>query len=64
MDNKHEAREPGTARFYVGSGRPGTNKQAGLGQETRHGVLARHGPFNSKHVEPAFFALKHVFRPV
>jgi hypothetical protein len=42
------------ARFYVGLGRPGTNKRAGLGQETRHGGLARHGPFTSKHVKPAF----------
>jgi hypothetical protein len=44
MANKHEAREPGmkptvwarsepgTARFYAGLGRPGTNKRAGLGQ--------------------------------
>jgi hypothetical protein len=39
--------EPGTAR-------PDTNKRAGLGQETRHGGLARHGPFTSKHVKPAF----------
>jgi hypothetical protein len=42
--------EPGTALFYAGSGRPGTNKRAGLGQETRHGGLARHGPFTSKSV--------------
>jgi hypothetical protein len=75
MANKHDAREPstkpaiwarsepGTARFYAGPGRPGTNKRVWLGQETRHGGLARHGPFTSKHVEPAFFALKHAFRP-
>jgi hypothetical protein len=66
MANKHEARESGTklavwaqsesgtARFYAGLGRPDTNKRAGLGQETRHGGLARHGPFTSKHVKPAF----------
>jgi hypothetical protein len=62
MANKHEAcepgmkpaiwarSEPGTARFYAGPGRPDTNKRAGLGQETRHGGLARHGPFTSKAV--------------
>jgi hypothetical protein len=62
MTNKHEAREPGTkpaiwarsapgtARFHAGPGRPSTNKRAGLGQEIRHGGLARHGP-----VKPAFF---------
>jgi hypothetical protein len=67
MANKHEAHEPdtkstfwarsepGTARFYVGPGRPGTNKRAGLGQETRHGGLARHGPFTSKPIKPAFY---------
>jgi hypothetical protein len=66
MANKHEAREPGTnpavwarsepgtTRFYAGSGRPGTNKQAGLRQKTRHGGLARHDPFTSKLVNPAF----------
>jgi hypothetical protein len=60
MSNKHEAREsgtkpvvwarsePGTARFYAGPGRPGTNKRAGLEQETRH------DPFTSKPVKPAF----------
>jgi hypothetical protein len=70
MSNKHEAREPdtkpviwarsepGTARFYAGPGRPGTNKRAGLGQETRHGGLARHDPFTSKPVKPAFFYTK------
>jgi hypothetical protein len=75
MFNKHEAREPdtkpavwvrsepGTARFYAGPGRPGTNKRAGLGQETRHGGLARHGPFTSKPVNPAFFTLKCTYRP-
>jgi hypothetical protein len=67
MTNKHEAREPGTkpivwarsepgtTRFYAGPGRPGTNKRAGLGQETRHGGLAWHDPFTSKHVEPVFY---------
>jgi hypothetical protein len=67
MANKHEVREPGTkpavwawsepgtARFYAGPGQPGTNKRAGLGQEeTRHGGLARHGSFTSKHVKPTF----------
>jgi hypothetical protein len=66
MDNEHEAREPsmkpavwvrskpGTARFYAGPGRPGKNKWAELGQKTRHGGLARHGPFTSKPVKPAF----------
>jgi hypothetical protein len=49
MANKHEAREratkaavwtrsePSTTRFYAGPGRPGMNKRARLGQETRHG---------------------------
>jgi hypothetical protein len=54
MSNKHEAREPGTTRLYAGPGRPDTNKRAGLGQEIRHGGLARHGPFSSKPVKPAF----------
>jgi hypothetical protein len=66
MANTHEARElgtkpavwarfePDTARFYAGTGRPGTNKRAGLGQETRHGGLAQHGPFTSKPVKPVF----------
>jgi hypothetical protein len=66
MANKHEAREPGTnptvwarsepgtARFYAYLGRPGTNKRAGLEQETRHGGLARYSPFTSKPVKPAF----------
>ena len=66
MANKHEAREPDTkpavwarfepdtARFYVGLGRPDTNKRVGLRQETRHGGLARHDPFTSKPVKPAF----------
>jgi hypothetical protein len=66
MANKHEAREPdtkpvvlirsepGTARFYAGPSRPDTNKRVGLGQETRHGGLARHGLFTSKSVKPAF----------
>jgi hypothetical protein len=64
MANKHEAREsgtkpavcarsePDTTRFYAGPGRPGTNKRAGLGQETRHVGLARHDPFTSK---PVFY---------
>jgi hypothetical protein len=75
MANKHEAREPGTkpavwtrsepgtTRFYAGPGQPSTNKRAGLGQESRHGGLARHGPFTSKPVKPAFFTLKHAYRP-
>jgi hypothetical protein len=75
MSNKHEAcepgtkpafwarSEPGTARLYAGPGRPGTNKRAGLGQEIRHGGLARHGPFSSKPVKPAFFTLKRAFQP-
>jgi hypothetical protein len=66
MANKHEAgdpgtkpavwarSEPGTARFYAGLGRPAMNKRARLGQETKHGGLARHGPFTSKPVKPAF----------
>jgi hypothetical protein len=66
MANKHEAREPGTkpavwarsepgtTRFSAGRGRPDTNKRVGLEQETRLGGIARHGPFTSKHVEPAF----------
>ena len=75
MANKHEAREldtkpavwvrsePGPTRFYAGLGRPGTNKRAGLEQETRHGGLAQHGPFNSKPVTLAFFTLKCAYRP-
>jgi hypothetical protein len=75
MSNKHEAREPGTkpavwarsepdtTRYYAGPGRPNTNKRAGLGQETRHGGLARHDPFTSKPVKPAFFTLKRAYRP-
>jgi hypothetical protein len=75
MSNKHEAREPdtksvfwarsepGTARLYAGPGRPGTNKRAGLGQDIRHDGLARHGPFSSKPVKPAFFTQKRAFRP-
>jgi hypothetical protein len=74
MAIKHEAREPGTklavwarsepgtARFYAGLGRLGTNKRVGLGQETKHGGLARHVPFTSKHVKPVF-SLKRAFRP-
>jgi hypothetical protein len=66
MANKHEAREPGTklvfwarskpgtVRFYVGPGRPDTNKRAGLGQEIRHDGLARHDPFTYKHVKLVF----------
>jgi hypothetical protein len=76
MPNKHEVREsatkpvvwawskPGTARFYAGPGRPGTNKRAGLGQETTHGGLARHGSFTSTSVKPVFFTLKHAYPPV
>jgi hypothetical protein len=75
MSNKHDARElgtkpavwawsePGTTRFYAGPGRHGTNKRARLGQETRHGGLARHDPFTSKPVKPAFFTLKRAYRP-
>jgi hypothetical protein len=67
MSNNHEAREPGTkpvvwarskpatAWFHAGPGRPDTNKRARLGQETRHGGLARHGPFTSKPVKPVFY---------
>jgi hypothetical protein len=59
MANKHEARESGTkpavwarsehdtTRFYVGSGRPGTNTRGRPGQETKYGGLAWHGPFTS-----------------
>jgi hypothetical protein len=66
MANKHESREPGTkpavwarselgtTRFYAGPGRAGTNKWIGLEQETRHDGLARHDPFTSKPVKPAF----------
>jgi hypothetical protein len=43
---------PGSMR---GPARPGTNKWAGLGQEIRHGGLARHGPFISKSVKSAFY---------
>jgi hypothetical protein len=50
MTNKHEPREPGTTRFYAGSGWSDTNKRADLGQETRHNGLARHDPFISKPV--------------
>jgi hypothetical protein len=66
MANKYEAREPsmkptvlvwsepGTTRFYAGPGRFDTNKRTRLGQKTRHGGLARHDPFTSKPVKPAF----------
>jgi hypothetical protein len=66
MVNKHKTREsgtktviwarsePGTVRFYVDSGWAGTNKRVGLEQKTKHGGLARHGPFTSKPVKPAF----------
>jgi hypothetical protein len=66
MSNKHEAREPGTkpvfwarsepgtTQLYTGPGQAGTNKRAGLRQEIRHGGLARHDPFSSKPVKPAF----------
>jgi hypothetical protein len=66
MVNKQEAHEPGTksavwarsesgtTRFYAGPSRPGTNKWAGLVQETRQGELTRHGPFTSKLVKPVF----------
>jgi hypothetical protein len=67
MSNKYEAcepgmkpviwawSEPGTTRFYVGPGRPDTNKRARLGQEIRHGGLGRHGPFTYKSVKPVFY---------
>jgi hypothetical protein len=67
MSNKHETREsgtkpafwarsePGTARLYAGPGRPGTNKRAGLGQEIRHGGLARHGPLALSPLSPFFY---------
>jgi hypothetical protein len=61
MSNKHEAREPGTKPAVWAWSEPVTNKRAGLGQEIRHGGLARHGPFSSKPVKPAFFTLKRVF---
>jgi hypothetical protein len=64
MANKYEAREPDAKSAVCpirawhdpvlcgpGPGRPDTNKQIGLGQETRHGGLARHDPFTYK---PAF----------
>jgi hypothetical protein len=54
MANKHEAREPDTKPAVWARSEPGTNKRAGLRQETRHGGLARHGPFTSKSVKPAF----------
>jgi hypothetical protein len=40
------------------------NKRAGLGQKIRHGELARHDPFSSMPVKPAFFTLKRAFWPV
>jgi hypothetical protein len=46
---------PSPARPGSMRARPGTNKWAGLGQETRHGGLARHGPFTSKPVKPVFY---------
>lgn len=46
--------EPSLTRFYMGSGWPGTNKRVRLGQETKHGGLARHGPFTLKSVKPIF----------
>jgi hypothetical protein len=63
--------EPDMVQFYAGPGRSGTNKRARLGQETRHGRLARHDPFTPKPVfytktrlsarlalfRPAFFVL-------
>jgi hypothetical protein len=55
MAKKHEAREPGTKPAFWARSEPGTVEQAGgLGQETRHGGLARHGPFTSKPVKPVF----------
>jgi hypothetical protein len=58
MSNKHETREPGTKPIVWARSEPGTNKWAGLGQETRHGGLAQHDPFTYKPVNPAFFTLK------
>jgi hypothetical protein len=67
MANKHEAREPGkkpavwarsepgTAWFYAGPGWPDTNKRAGLGQETRHGGLARYSRLPLSPLSPLFF---------
>jgi hypothetical protein len=44
---------PGFARFHMGPGQPSTNKQVGLKHETKHGGLARYGPFTYKPVKPA-----------
>jgi hypothetical protein len=54
MANKHEAHELGTKPAVWARSEPGTNKRAGLEQETRHGRLARYGPFTSKPVKPIF----------
>jgi hypothetical protein len=54
MSNKHETREPSTKPIVWARSEPDTNKRAGLGQETRHGGLARHDPFTYKPVNPAF----------
>jgi hypothetical protein len=66
MVNKHEVHEPdtklavwagsepGTVRFYADPGWPDTNKRVELRQKSRHDGLARHGPFTSKLVKPAF----------
>jgi hypothetical protein len=72
MSNKHEAREPGTkpivwpgpsmARSGFMRARAGPARISGPGQETRHGGLARHDPFISKPVKPAFFTLKRAYR--
>jgi hypothetical protein len=55
MTNKHDIREPGTKLVVWARPEPGTNKRAELGQETRHGGLARHGPFTPKPVKPVFY---------
>jgi hypothetical protein len=56
--------ELGLAHFYTGTGRPDTNKRVGLGQETKHGGLARYNLFISKPFKLAYFALNHVYRLV
>jgi hypothetical protein len=75
MANKHEAHEPDTkpavwvrsepdtARFYVGPVRPGINKRAGPGQETKHGVLARHDRLSLSPPNP-LFPLNRAYRLV
>jgi hypothetical protein len=59
MANKHEARELGTKPAVWARSGPGTTSsmplRVGLGQENKHGGLARHDPFTSESVKPAFF---------